>query len=627
MPGKKGRFTLPQIPKKMQSNDKTKDQLIDEMKQLGQRIAELELLEEQSKQAQKALRESEELFRLAADFTYDWEYWLSPEGKYLYISPACQRITGYSVNDFHKDPKLLSKIIHPEDRDTVCRHVEESLASEEVLHLDFRLITRSGGECWISHICQAVYGKDQRYLGRRASNRDISGRKQLEEDLRRANRSMKMLSACNHSLIHAENQATLLDSVCQIIVEEGGYKLAWVGFREKDKKKTVRPVAQAGYEGGYLESLQITWADGERGRGPTGRAIRTGEASIAKDILHDPSFAPWRAEALKRGYGSSVALPLTIRGETFGALNIYASEADAFDTAEVNLLQDLAGDLSFGINALRGRIEQESAEEALRRAHRELERRVKERTRELLEANERLREEIEERRRLEKILTQKEKLETLGAIAAEVAHEIRNPLVCIGGFARRLRQRLPDSAECEIILRESERLERILSRIGDYLKPVEVRFQECSVNTIVVECKDLLSPELERRKVVCRLDLDSELSQVRTDPGILKQVFINLIRKGAESMTKGGDMVIRTRQTEQDVPIEFRNQAPGLKIKRPHQLFMPFADEGESIGLPLAYRLLKDMGGLLSFSQERDCIVFTVTLPKNFLFHQLEESS
>jgi PAS domain S-box-containing protein len=626
MPGKNGRFNLPLIPKKMQNTDKTKNQLIEEMKEVRQRIAELEHLQEQSKQAQKALRESEELFRLAADFTYDWEYWLSPEGKYLYMSPACQRITGYSVNDFHKDPKLLSKIIHPEDRDTVCRHEEESLASEEVLHLDFRLITRSGAECWISHICQPVYGKDQRYLGRRASNRDISGRKQLEEDLRRANRSMKMLSACNHSLIHAENEATLLDSVCQIIVEEGGYKLAWVGFREKDKKKTVRPVAQAGYEEGYLESLQITWANRERGRGPTGRAIRTGEASIAKDILHDPSFAPWRAEALKRGYASSVALPLTIRRETFGALNIYASEADAFDTAEVNLLQDLAGDLSFGINALRARIEQESAEEALRGAHRELERRVKERTRELLEANERLREEIEERRRLEKILTQKEKLETLGAIAAEVAHEIRNPLVCIGGFARRLRQRLPDSAECEIILRESERLERILSRIGDYLKPVEVSFQECSVNTIVVECKDLLSPELQRRKVVCRLDLDSELSQVRTDPGILKQVFINLIRKGAESMTKGGDMVIRTRQTDQVILIEFRNQAPGLRIKRPDQLFMPFADEGESIGLPLSYRLLKDMGGLLSFSQEKDCIVFTVTLPKNFLFHQLKES-
>jgi PAS domain S-box-containing protein len=611
----------------MQNTDRLKEELLTEMKELRQRIAELEISQEHLKQAEKELREREELFRQVADFTYDWEYWLSPDGTYIYVSPACERLTGYSVEEFHRDLKLLNKIIHPEDLEAVSRHVEDGLQSDQVMHVDFRIITRSGEERWISHFCQPVYGKDQRYLGRRASNRDITRRKKLEEELRKANRSLKMLSACNHVMIHAENEASLLNSVCRIIVEEGGYKLAWVAFREKDKKKTVRPVGQAGYEDGYLESLEITWANRERGRGPTGRAIRTGEPSIARDIVNDPSFAPWRAEALKRGYASSVALPLTIRGETFGALNIYASQADAFDAAEVNLLGELAGDLSFGINALRTRLEQESAEAALRRAQRELERRVEERTRELVEANERLTNEIEERRRLEKILTQKEKLETLGAIAAEVAHEIRNPLVSIGGFARRLRQKFPDLAESEIILRESERLERILSRIGDYLRPVEVRFQECSINALVGECLDLLSLELERRQVICRLELDPELSQVRTDPDILKQVFLNLLRKAAESMGKGGKVVIRTWETEQDVFTEFRNQAPGLQVKRPAQLFMPFADEGESIGLPLSYRLLKDMGGLLSFAQEEDCIIFTVTLPKNFLFQYADEDS
>ncbi|MCG6918099.1 MAG: GAF domain-containing protein [Deltaproteobacteria bacterium] len=611
----------------MKNTDKTKEQLIDEIEELRQRIAELQISQEHREQEEKALRESEKLFRMVADFTYDWEYWLSPDGKYLYVSPACQRITGYSVNEFYKEPKLLNTITHPEDHDVVCRHLEESLKSDKALHVDFRIITRNGEERWISHFCQPIYGKDQSYLGRRASNRDISRRKELEEELRRANRSLRMLSACNHALIHAENEESLLDSVCQIIVEAGGFKLAWVGFKEKDQKKTVRLVAQAGYEEGYLESLHITWANRERGRGPTGRAIRSGEPSIARDILNDPSFAPWRAEALKRGFASSVALPLAIRGKTFGALNIYSSEADAFDPAEVNLLGELAGDLSFGIIALRTRIEQEVAEKALRKAHRELERRVKERTRELVEANERLKNEIEERRRLEKILTQKEKLETLGAIAAEVAHEIRNPLVSIGGFARRLGQKFPDLTECEIILRESERLERILSRIGDYLKPVEVRFQECSINSIVGDCKDLLSPELERRKIICRLDLDPELSPVRADPDILKQAFINLIRKGAELMADGGNIVIKTRETEKEILTEFGNQAAGLKVKRPEQLFMPFADEGESIGLPLSYRLLKDMGGLLSFSQTKDYIVFTVTLAKNFLFQHPEESN
>ena len=611
----------------MQNTDKTREQLLEEMKELRQIIAKLEVSLEHRRQAERALRESEELFHMAADFTYDWEYWVSADGEYIYVSPACERLTGYSVKEFHRDPDFLSKITHPDDHEAVCRHLEDSFEGDRVQHIDFRIITRSGEERWISHFCQPVYGKDNRYLGRRASNRDITRRKKLEEELRRANRSLKMLSACNHAMIHAENEASLLNSICQIIVKEGGYKLAWVGLREKDKKKTVRPVAQAGYEEGYLESLHITWANRERGRGPTGRAIRTGEPSIARDILNDPSFAPWRAEAIKRGYGSSVALPLAIRGETFGALSIYASEADAFDSVEINLLAELAGDLSFGINALRTRVEQESAESALRRAHKELERRVKERTQELVGANERLKNEIEERKRLEKILIQKEKLETLGAIAAEVAHEIRNPLVSIGGFARRLRQKFPDSAECEIILRESERLERILSRIGDYLRPAAVNLQLCSINTLVGECADLLSLELKRRQVTCRLDLNSDLSQIRTDPDILKQVFLNLIRKAAELMDTGGNIVIKTWETEQDVLTECRGQAPGLLVKRPEQLFMPFADEGESIGLPLSYRLLKDMGGLLSFAQEKDQIVFTVTLSKNVLLTYPIEAS
>ena len=99
----------------------------------------------------------------------------------------------------------------------------------------------------------------------------------------------------------------------------------------------------------------------------------------------------------------------------------------------------------------------------------------------------------------------------------------------------------------------------------------------------------------------------------------MKQVFINLIRKAAESMAKGGNIVIKTWETEQDILTEFGNQAPGLQVKHPEQLFMPFADEGESIGLPLCYRLLKDMGGLLTFSQAKNYMAFTVTLPKNSL--------
>lgn len=223
---------------------------------------------------------------------------------------------------------------------------------------------------------------------------------------------------------------------------------------------------------------------------------------------------------------------------------------------------------------------------------------------------------ITDRLFLEKTLVHREKLKTLGTIAAEVAHEIRNPLVSIGGFAQRLKHKFPDIYECDIILSESQRLERILSRIRNYLEPVEIHPRDCPVNSLIVDCLTLLSPETERKGVQCRVDLAQNLSYVYADPEVLTQIFINLIRNAANAMENGGILLIRLFETDQDIRIEFKNQASGLIVKHPETLFMPFAEGGKSIGLPLCYRLVKDMGGLLSFSQQNDYVVFTVSLPK-----------
>ena len=223
---------------------------------------------------------------------------------------------------------------------------------------------------------------------------------------------------------------------------------------------------------------------------------------------------------------------------------------------------------------------------------------------------------ISDRVFMERALVQKEKLNTLGAISAEVAHEIRNPLTCIGGFAQRLKKKLPDLHECEIIFKESQRLERILVRIRDYLKPVEIRRQKCSVSATLSYCTDLLSPEMERKEMKCVFDSGPGELMVYADPEILTQIFINLVRNAIEAEDKGGALSIKTFETLQEIYIEVRNRTAGMKIKDPELLFLPFAEGGESIGLPLCYRLVKEMGGLLTFKQERDFMVFTVSLPK-----------
>jgi PAS domain S-box-containing protein len=187
-----------------------------------------------------------------------------------------------------------------------------------------------------------------------------------EQRLARISRARAMMARCNRVLVHATEEAQLLREMCRIVVEAGDYRMAWIGFAENDANKSVAPVAQAGIEEGYLATMRMTWSDSERGRGPTGTAIRTGKPAVARHIPTHPDFAPWREEALKRGYASNLALPLSNGSGAIGVLGIYASEADAFDTEEVALLEELADDIGYGIGSLRARIARPQAEAALR---------------------------------------------------------------------------------------------------------------------------------------------------------------------------------------------------------------------------------------------------------------------
>jgi diguanylate cyclase (GGDEF)-like protein len=176
-----------------------------------------------------------------------------------------------------------------------------------------------------------------------------------ERELKRVNRALRVLSECNQSLVRATAEPRLLDDVCRILIDHGGYRMAWVGFAEEEPERIVRPAARAGNDSGYLEGAHIGWGDDERGRGPSGEAIRTGRTQVNRGFRVDPRMAPWRSEALRRGFESSVAIPLKGEGVPRGVLCVYAAEADAFDQPELQLLEELAADLAFGIATLRAR--------------------------------------------------------------------------------------------------------------------------------------------------------------------------------------------------------------------------------------------------------------------------------
>jgi PAS domain S-box-containing protein len=228
------------------------------------------------------------------------------------------------------------------------------------------------GDRWMEVTVDPVLDERQALRGAVHVISDVTGRKRMEEELRRLNRALRAIGECNQALVRATDEMGLLNKVCSIVVEVGGYRLAWIGFAEQDAARSVRPVALAGFEDGFLDVVRVTWGDTEHGRGAVGTAIRSGRPHAIRDILTDPDFDPWRAEALKRGYASVIGLPLIAGGETLGALAVYSGRREAFDPEETKLLAQLAGDLAYGLATLRTRAERLRAEEMLRESERRL---------------------------------------------------------------------------------------------------------------------------------------------------------------------------------------------------------------------------------------------------------------
>jgi|GEM_PF-2089080 PAS domain S-box/PAS domain S-box/PAS domain S-box len=225
-----------------------------------------------------------------------------------------------------------------------------------------------GGEFLVS--VTPIFDKNGELKGGVHVARDITDLKKKESDLHKLNRTLKALGRSSQAMMHAHDETRYLKEVCTIITEDCGHAMVWIGFAENDGAKSVSPVASAGFEEVYLKTLDLTWADTERGQGPTGTAIRTGKMCQCKNMLKDPAFTPWREEAKKRGYASSIALPLLDGGIAFGALTIYSREPDSFSEDEMKLLLELANDLTYGITMIRIQAMRKKVEDILQEERR-----------------------------------------------------------------------------------------------------------------------------------------------------------------------------------------------------------------------------------------------------------------
>ena len=270
---------------------------------------------------------------------------------------------GYEILNYKKD-ELIGKdwfktCIPKNDREKVKNIFKEIILNKDkkLENYENPVITKNGEIKQILWRNTVLKNKNIKIIGTISYGIDVTDANNDKFTNERVNRSLRMISSVNKMLISTTDEKKLLNEICRIAVEIGGYRLAWVGYKKNDKEKTIYPVAQMGSSKNYVENAKLTWADVKRGRGPGGTAIRTGKPSIISEIKTDPSMVPWRKDALKKGYRSVIGLPLIGNKNVFGVILIYSNNLNTFSEEEINILKELADNLSFGIRTQRVREE------------------------------------------------------------------------------------------------------------------------------------------------------------------------------------------------------------------------------------------------------------------------------
>ncbi|MFZ1642950.1 MAG: GAF domain-containing protein [Candidatus Contendobacter sp.] len=433
--------------------------------------------------------------------------------------------------------------------------------------------------------------------------------RQAEDKERQAVRSLRMLSHCNKVIALAEENAGLMREICQILVAEGGWRMAWVGVAEPGPGKRVRPVAQAGLEDGYLEAIQITWDESPIGQGPAGTAIRTGRPVVCQNLLTDPSFAPWRAEATRRGYVAVIALPLTNETGVFGALTLYAAELDTLGPAEVALLRRLADNLAYALRVLRMK---EAGEQAARKH-------------EALEAQ----------------LLQAQKMEAVGRLAGGVAHDFNNMLAVIAGHAEMaLEQTAPDCPLYADLLA----IQKAAQRSADLTRQLLAFARKQTIAPRVLDLNDTIAGML---KILGRLigeDIAllwkpaNSLWPVNVDPAQIDQILANLVVNARDAIAGVGKIIIETGRADFDesycethpdfipgryVLLVVSDNGCGMDKEVLAQLFDPFfttkpQGRGTGLGLATVYGIVKQNHGFINvYSEPGQGSTFRIYLPRH----------
>jgi diguanylate cyclase (GGDEF)-like protein/PAS domain S-box-containing protein len=291
------------------------------------------------------LKQAEAMFRGFAENSVVGVY-IAQDGRFRFVNPKMAEMFAYSQKEMISSISVYD-LVSEHDRFTVEENIRKRLTGEsKEVHYERQARRKDG-----SLFDVEVYGSLMKIDGEPATigiMLDISERKRLDLALR-------VLSACNQALVRASDEAALLHEVCRSIHEISGYPFVWVGYVEEGAGKKVYPAALAeAHKGALMAAINhVSWDDSQTGRGATGTAIRRGNVVVVRDIQTSSLHAPWREFMVSHAIVSAMSLPLKTGDKILGALTVYSHEQDTFRPDEVQVAEELADNLAYGIMALR----------------------------------------------------------------------------------------------------------------------------------------------------------------------------------------------------------------------------------------------------------------------------------
>ncbi len=322
-------------------------------------ITERKRIEQSVQESEKFLKETQKIAKLGS-YTLD-----IATGKWE-SSEILDLIFGIEP-DFDKTIEGWASIIHPDMQNSMNEYfTNEVIGLKKQFNKEYRIIRQSDkSERWVHGMGELVFNEEKQPVKMIGTIRDITESKIIEQEILRLNRVYSLLSNTNQAIVRVQDQQKLFDEICRIAINNGKFRMAWIGLVNEDTNK-VEVAASAGFIENYLEVINVDLGDKIRSQGPTGRVIKSGTHFIVNDIENDRNMVPWKENALKLGYKATATFPLKVFDEVVGTFSIYSDQKDFFKAPEIELLNEMASDISFALEYIQKESERKLIEEHFR---------------------------------------------------------------------------------------------------------------------------------------------------------------------------------------------------------------------------------------------------------------------